>query len=129
MESDCKKYKNESKPSQRVKKVLAEHTNGLIPETEAIFPNLVGDKASLRIDLYYPIQKVAIEVQSRIHTTEIIDFFGGEEGMILRNKYDDKKRKFFDENKDAYHFYAINGEGTSTYIENTVKEIVKKHFS
>lgn len=123
------KHKKESKPSLLVRRLMSEYTHGLKQVREATFPGLGGEKRPLRVDLYYPKQKVVIEVQSSIHTKKIIDHFGGEEGMKIRQEYDKRKREFFQKHKNEYSFYEVNGEASQSDIESQLKKIVSIHFN
>ena len=83
-----------SKGEEKIRKLLEEY--GYVYKktffVEKSF-RFLKDRGHLRFDFYIPDKKIAIEYQGKQHY-QVVDKWGGEEGLKLRQKHDQMKRDY-----------------------------------
>ena len=101
------------KPKWKHELTLFQLVRGAYPDTLYQYrPEWLGRQS---LDLYIPSLRTAIEYQGIQHYLPV-DFFGGEEALLLRQELDEKKRQFCEENGIRLMIWPYEIEPTAAAI-------------
>jgi hypothetical protein len=118
---------SESKPAHLVRQLIAKHGGQCLPKAEVMFAGLDGDQRQLRCDLFYERWKCVVEVQSVLHEKSIAGR-GGDAAFRLRVDYDERKRRYFEEDKHStgITFFAIKGDAHPAVVEKQIVNMLRQ---